>query len=235
MRRLRRSRAAGARRPTGRSSSYRSLLLNCCLPPPPAPVFPPTPPASPSCSFRFLLPVSQFLPAFPSSAFSTSFCTSVLHLVPLLFSCFPFFFFPPVSFLRIDSCDRHVGSEFCGSRRPQQRCSLSRRVCRWSQQASAPVVSGRPVAGWLAGWLGTTPCDMWHHLVWKNDQFLFSFTYFLDSCVFGGYDIIAHIVVNSLANYSGKEGESCVYTIDGCLCQLLTNSEWTRWVLHQNY
>ncbi|CAK9198605.1 unnamed protein product [Sphagnum troendelagicum] len=89
-----------------RSSSYRSLLLSCHLPPPPAPVFPPIPPASPS---------------------------------------------------------------FCSS-----------------------------------------------------------FTYVLGSCVFEEDDIIAHIVVNSSANHSGKEGESCVYTIDGCHRQLLTNSEWTR-------
>ncbi|CAM6079913.1 unnamed protein product [Sphagnum tenellum] len=53
-----------------RSSSYRSLLLSCHLPPPPAPVFPPIPPASPSFCSRFLLPDPVFSRKTTSSRIS---------------------------------------------------------------------------------------------------------------------------------------------------------------------
>ncbi len=194
MRRLWRPCAAGVRRPP------RSLLLSCCLPPPPAHVFPQMPPASPSSYFRFMLPVSSFLPAIPLCVFSSSFCTSVLRLVLLFFSFFPFF-------SRWASCSPTPVTDTLvrNSADIIGRSSAIHLADGFVTEASEQVLLLCQADRLLAGWLGTTPCDMWHHLVCKNDQFLFSFTYVLGSCVFEGYDIIAHIVVHSLANHSGKE------------------------------
>jgi hypothetical protein len=46
----------------------------------------------------------------------------------------------------------------------------------WCQQCS--FASGCVPSVRQAGRQATSPCDLWHHLVCKNDQSLLSFTYF---------------------------------------------------------
>ncbi len=62
----------------------------------------------------------------------------------------------------------------------------------------------------LAGWLGTTPCELWHHLVCKNDQFLFSFTYVLGP-VFSEETTSSRIsLLTRLQTTRGKENRVCI-------------------------
>jgi hypothetical protein len=104
-----------------------------------------------------------------------------------------------LNFLRTNSCDRHVGSEFCGYRWRQQCYSLSRWVCRWSQQVSALVVSGRSVAGWLTRLLICLRRHKWQifqvHCKWiyQAPKFRESVNY-----IFGWYQNIARCVRSQL-------------------------------------
>jgi hypothetical protein len=121
-----------------------------------------------------------------------------------------------------------VGSEFCGYHRPQQRYSLSRRVCHWSQRASAPIVSGRPVTGWLTG-----DHTLWYVTSSGLQEWSVSVQLHLRLRILCFRGIRYHRAYRcSLVGKPLRERrESCAYTIDGCHRQLLTNSKWTRWVL----